>query len=617
MKYRLKIKILSALLIIISSIEGISQIKETVEIFPEKILHPISPYIFGTNSNIIKNVTTATRFGGNRTTGYNWVNNYSNAGEDWYNSSDNYLPWIMQIPDKNQEDPGIVLTEFHDLSLNNNCFSLITLPMAGFVAKDKNGSVSETEKAPSKRWARVINEKGSSFTLSPKKDSDTIFIDECLNFLNQKYKSNNKINAYSLDNEPALWAYTHPRIHPEKVTVKELIQKSSDLASTIKKMQNDALVFGPALYGFKAYLDLQDAPDWNNFKSTYNRFIDAYLAEMKKESDKKKIRLIDVFDVHWYPEPNGVYNGDTSRDSSIRRMKAVRSLWDSSYIEDSWIGQWFAPVAILKYIKASINKYYPGTKIAITEYNYSGNNHISGGIAQADFLGVLAKEDVYFASKWDSISSYNASAFNIFRNYDGNYSKFGDLLIDNNYNLQKDISFYTSTNSNDSNSVHIIAINSNYDSTANITFRISSKKNFNNIKAWKFEANHSEITSINNLSEIVNNQINVILNPLSVNHFVLRAKVPSEINENDYFNELSISPNPSNDFINIILSKDIDFSNNSIVIYNALGEEQFSINENSSTFNSESHNFKIDISKFIPGIYFINYNSRVYKFIKY
>ena len=58
----------------------------------------ISPYIYGINGTIgapsgsggFDNLTL-TRAGGNRWTAYNWTNNYSNAGSDWYYENDNAL----------------------------------------------------------------------------------------------------------------------------------------------------------------------------------------------------------------------------------------------------------------------------------------------------------------------------------------------------------------------------------------------------------------------------------------------------------------------------------------------------------------------------------------------
>ena len=47
----------------------------------------ISPYIYGANQSVLdtKNSLNITqnRFGGNRTTSYNWENNFSNAGNDY------------------------------------------------------------------------------------------------------------------------------------------------------------------------------------------------------------------------------------------------------------------------------------------------------------------------------------------------------------------------------------------------------------------------------------------------------------------------------------------------------------------------------------------------------
>ena len=54
----------------------------------------ISPYIYGINGTINSggfNNLTLTRAGGNRWTAYNWTNNYSNAGSDWYYENDNAL----------------------------------------------------------------------------------------------------------------------------------------------------------------------------------------------------------------------------------------------------------------------------------------------------------------------------------------------------------------------------------------------------------------------------------------------------------------------------------------------------------------------------------------------
>ena len=57
----------------------------------------------------------------------------------------------MGIPEFLRDSTGIVLTIFQDQAINNDQYTLQTLPMAGYVSGDKNGVVQENETAPSQR----------------------------------------------------------------------------------------------------------------------------------------------------------------------------------------------------------------------------------------------------------------------------------------------------------------------------------------------------------------------------------------------------------------------------------------------------------------------------------
>src|SRR5215217_2709780 len=104
---------------------------------------PISPLIYGTNDDY--KFAPSKRIGGNRITNYNWENNASNAGRDWYHESDNYVPWGQGVPDNQYDVPGAALKSFQTRSLAQNAYSLVTLPMAKYVTRDKNGGVSEQQ----------------------------------------------------------------------------------------------------------------------------------------------------------------------------------------------------------------------------------------------------------------------------------------------------------------------------------------------------------------------------------------------------------------------------------------------------------------------------------------
>ncbi len=521
-------------------------------------LKPISPYIYGTNQLLTEEESwTALRQGGNRMTGYNWENNASNAGSDYFHHSDDYLTWISNI--QNPNEPGIVTTAFRDKSIELNAYSLVTLQLAGYVAKDKSGNVSESETAPSPRWAKVQFVKGSEFSLQPNTSDTLVYLDEYVNLLVDKYGPANTstgIKGYSLDNEPALWVSTHPRIHPSKPTCIEIVQKGIDASKAVKNIDPYAEIFGPALYGFNAYYSFQDAADWNSVKAgeNYSWFIDYYLDEMKKAETLEGKRLLDVLDLHWYPEAIGDNrisdpNSNSDADKSAR-VQAPRSMWDNNYTEDSWIGQWFSSyLPLIPKLRESIDKYYPETKLAFTEFSYGGENDISGAIANADVLGIFGKYGVYFSSFWElnSPSDYISAAYKMYRNYDGNNSAFGDLSLPSFTSDSVNSSVYGSIKEG-TNEIHLIAINKKFNESLLGNFFVSSDKQILSGRVWELDGSSPEITEINPIIDISNNNFTYQLPAGSVCHFVLETDPVGVVEKNIIPEEfyLKVHPNPFN-----------------------------------------------------------------------
>lgn len=523
---------------------------------------PISPYIYGTNQLLNGEENWgAIRLGGNRLTGYNWENNASNAGEDYLNSSDNYLPSAFKIPNDSSNVPGIVTSTFHNQSLKLGAYSLVTLQMAGYVAKDKNGPVSEAETAPSPRWAIVKFEKNFPYSLTPDISDTVVYEDEYVNFLVNKFGMANTatgIKGYALDNEPALWPSTHPRIHPLQTTCREIIQKSIALSKAIKDLDPYAEIFGPALYGFSAYQTFQSAPDWGTVQSgkDYSWFIDYYLDMMKKTEDTTGIRLLNVLDLHWYPEAQGADNiritlpNATSITDKIARVQAPRTLWDKNYIENSWIGQWGkAHLPLIPNLLNSINKYYPGTKLGFTEFSFGGENDITGAIAVDDVLGIFGKYGIYFSNFWQLSSNpnYVSAAYKMYRNYDGNNSTIGNYYLPSQTSDSINCSIYGSTNNGDE--IHLIVINKNFDKDISGNFSVTSHKKILSGKVWKLDSASTNISQIDSISNINENTFSYTIPKKSICHFVLKmayvlsVKGNKELPDNFY---MKAYPNPFN-----------------------------------------------------------------------
>ncbi len=509
---------------------------------PEEDRKPISPYIYGANQDVKEVKHTARRIGGNRLTGYNWETNMSNAGSDWNHSSDYFLPWAMGIPENQYNIPAIVLTEFHKQSLSMGAISLITLQMAGYVAKDSNGTVLESETAPSPRWAEVKFRKNAPFFLNPDTSDNYVYMDELLNYLINKFGKANTdtgIKGYILDNEPDLWSSTHPRIHPNKLTCSELISKSIELAKVIKEMDPYAMVLGYESYGFMGYYSLQDAPDWNQVKGNHKWFISYYLERMKQASESYGKRLLDVLSIHWYPEArssSGVricFDGEnaTDKDTSIARMQAPRTLWDPTYKtsqkgqitagENSWINQWFPEyLPIIPTVMKDIETYYPGTKLAITEYDYGGKDHISGGIAQTDVLGIFGKYGVFLATRWGDSGSYITSAYNIYLNYDGKGSKYGDICVKAETSDVENMPVYASIHSDNEGKLHIIIINRSWDKEGIAKINIGGGRTYTSCTIYGFDYQSPEIRKMGEVNNIQNNYFELKIPPQTVYHIV-------------------------------------------------------------------------------------------------
>jgi hypothetical protein len=531
-----------------------------VQVFPQAVNFtviinnsptPISPYIYGANPEFTPNENLgARRLGGNRLTGYNWENNASNAGKDASHSSDNYLASGLPNPDA----PGAVLTAFHDGALNVGAYPLITLQMAGYVSKDKNGIVPESEKAPSSRWDEVKFAKGSAFTLTPSLTDSYVYMDECVNFLVNSFgKANtaNGVKGYELDNEPALWNDTHPRIHPAATTCTEVLQRGKDLSRAVKNIDSSAEIFGPVLYGFGAYYDFQGAPDWNTVKKgkSYNWFIDYYLDEMKKAETTYGKRLLDVLDVHWYPEARGdnriTESGANTTADKTARLQAPRTLWDFHYTETSWITSsgYSGYLPLIPKLISSINQYYPGTKLSFTEFTYGGES--------SDVLGIFGKYGVHLATFWpgNSNTSYVRSAYRIFRNYDGLKSTFGDVSTPAFTSDSVNTSIYSSVKTG-ANEIHLIAINKNLSSSRTANFTIQHNKSVLSGNVWVLDNSGTQIKNAGSLASIQNNSFSYTMPAGSVSHIVLQTSAFASIGQTNLKSPAAFNlyayPNPFN-----------------------------------------------------------------------
>ncbi|HXY29213.1 MAG TPA: glycoside hydrolase family 44 protein [Gemmatimonadaceae bacterium] len=402
---------------------------------------------------------TLNRLGGNRFSAYNWETNYSNAGHDYRYQNDNFLSPSTK--------PGEAVRWRGAATFARGAAMLVTVPMIGYVAADDTGvPLDTTDSTRARRLATHFHvskaAKGGPFSTTPDARDPFVYQDEFIHWLNVTFpfaaSDARRRLFYSLDNEPDLWTSTHREIEsnwndnpdtPRIQTYSGFIDTTIAYARAIKAAAPNAVIFGPAVATYTGVLTLgrypRPDPDYGK-----QPFIEVYLDRLRQAERQSGVRLVDVLDVHWYPAPGtragSILNDWAPQDSAMitTRLQAPRSLWDPTYDERSWVTSTVGgPVRLLPRLREIIQAHYPDTKIAITEYFYGRSGDISGGIAQADVLGIFGREGVFAATLWPQAGiwapgykgngvkayAYAFGAFAMYLDYDGRGSRFGDTGV--------------------------------------------------------------------------------------------------------------------------------------------------------------------------------------------
>jgi hypothetical protein len=99
-----------------------------------------------------------------------------------------------------------------------------------------------------------------------------------------------------------------------------------------------------------------------------------------------------------------------------------------------------------------VNKYYyAGTPVAITEYNWGDEKHINGATTLADVLGIYGREGLDMATYWTmpDPSTPTYKSIQMYRNYDGAKSAFGDTSVAAKVPNPDDVSAFAAVRSSD------------------------------------------------------------------------------------------------------------------------------------------------------------------------
>ncbi|CAN5426302.1 hypothetical protein BH09MYX1_BH09MYX1_31460 [soil metagenome] len=451
---------------------------------------PISPLIYGIAYDFMSDTktthqhalgATTRRWGGNASTRYNWENGHAwNTANDWYFENVDY-----------SGDPQPAYKTFLVADLDKGYASALTVPTIGWVAKDTSANGFPTSSFPNQQASDPSgrpagNGKGKDGKdLTPLAASQTS-IPASPEFVGRWVEAIRKLDAekgkrsvaiYILDNEPALWSSTHRDVHPQPVGYDELLDRTIRYGAAIRKADPDAKIAGPAEWGWPAYgYSAKDA--LAGFSVHPDRLVHGnkpllawYLEKLREYEAKTGTRILDLLDIHFYPQGTNVYGDAADGATASLRVRQTRGLWDPSYVDESWIAE---PVKLLPRLHEWIDQNYPGRGIQIGEWSFGGEGHVSGGIAVAETLGRFAQNDVASAYYWtypkDASPAYWACR--MCRNCDGRCGHFLDQSVPTNVTASAgQVSLFASIDAARKKLV-LVAVNlakdGNYDATIDV-----------------------------------------------------------------------------------------------------------------------------------------------------
>ncbi len=494
--------------------------------------HAISPYIYGMDAYGFTQAVdgpadvTILRWGGDNTSRYNYTNGDTNSGSDYFfeNQSNVYGMPALAGAQAGEFNP------FVSFSQSIGAKVLGTVPVQGFVAKDSTSCGFPTSLDPSQTSADTTRGCGNgvypegvsgctnsagcnipvnSSTVESTSDAAAPswagqWVTSLINTAGIGTAANGGVAIYDLDNEPTWWDAEHRDVHPNPSTYNEVTNNGISTAQAIKAADPSAQVSGPVVdYWWNYFYSKEDIEDgwssgpcyqpWSNpvDRNAHNGipFLAYYLQQFAAAGTTQ--RLLDYLDLHTYFA--AYYNGSsvgltTAGDTGEQeaRVNSTRAFWDSTYTDPNYPQPNYttdpnytsscdvplqAPY-LIPMMQNLIAANYPGTMTAITEYNWGGQEHINGAVAQADILGIFGAYGLDLGTLWgapDATQVPGLMAFEVYTNYDGNGSKFGNTALASTSANQGLLSVYGAVRSADG-AVTVVVINKTYgDLTATLS----------------------------------------------------------------------------------------------------------------------------------------------------
>jgi hypothetical protein len=502
--------------------------------------HAINPFIYGTafatTAQLADLNSPYNRSGGNAETEYNWQINATNHASDWYFES---IAGSGSAPSGDAD-------QFVSSTRAGGAQPTLTIPTIGWVAKlgpnrstlgaypqgtfaGQTGYDPYWSSTDPNRPGNGVLSSGQITTNDPNiasQPSSPATEQAWIQHLVSTFGAANSggVRYYTLDNEPSIWFQTQRDVHPNGASEAEVEQDIVNYAAMIKSVDPNAQIVGPEEWGWTGYFDSGKDQQYGNTTGDWGHLPDKtanggmdylpwVLNQLHTYDQAHGTKSLDVFSVHYYPQ-GAEFSNDVSQPTELLRNQSTRSLWDPTYVDQSWIGTSGQPdggiVKLIPRLKNWVNTYYPGLKTDVSEYNWGAEGNMNGATTQADIFGIFGREGLDMANRWTTPATNSPTylAMKMYRNYDGSDHTFGQTNVRATVPNPDQVSAFASLRAD--GALTVMVVNKNLYSSANpgattpITLNLSSFAHGAAAQLWQLAATNAAQTTgaISHLSDV-------------------------------------------------------------------------------------------------------------------
>ncbi|MEE0876953.1 MAG: glycoside hydrolase family 44 protein [Fibrobacteraceae bacterium] len=421
----------SAVCVGIFSVASFSQINISVD--ANAGIKKISPYIYGRNidNNYISDTSLVSTDkedafiaqmldagihmmrsnNGNNATRYNWRKKLT-VHPDWYN---NVYPHDWDITAKKVLDKMPGVDAMYAFQLTGYAAKTNEYNFADWDWKLEHGSNAKQTLnlagggEPSADGQTAIKEGDGLLYSEPWPADSTVGI--VPHWRDELKYDMSRFQYWSMDNEMDIWKGTHSDLNLN-ITGDFLVERYIDVAKKARAAWGDIKLTGPVVANEWQWCHIGATAEDNHRPTIDGKpycWLEFFIKKVAEAEKVSGVRLLDVFDIHWYPSEKDYKN----------RINWHRVLYDTTYYYEGgngvrcasgtcdWSNEIEGYKAYRSYIFVRINqwleKYFGkdhGITLAITETDLNDTDPMVTALIYASFLGTMQDNGVEIFTPW-------------------------------------------------------------------------------------------------------------------------------------------------------------------------------------------------------------------------